>query len=270
MSRLAEATQALQLKKEEQAAIETELLALAERRASGEAGRLQLTVTSVHAVERDAPVLEDIQVMYAVGEAGDVHEGECSLLETVSIGVLSKDTIIRFSGSYCTAAVDSPSKRTAFTAQFDCKEAPDDTCLTCDLETTCSTLIFRIQAGFDSIEGSIESKKVELAQASEECKKLTQAVRDVATTRNQESSAGSSPASKKKSPKKAKASDAAAAGAAATPADPASLSARVARITKNVTANLGVATEFLTHSRAYWLFAAASAAIYFYGDYASI
>ena len=102
MSALAAATQALQAKKEEYAAILTEIQCLIERKAAGEAGSLALSVTSVHAVSASAPALEDVQVAYAVegAEAGEAATGSCALSEKVSIKLQSKDVTIRFTGSY--------------------------------------------------------------------------------------------------------------------------------------------------------------------------
>ena len=313
MSALAAATQALQAKKEEYAAILTEIQCLIERKAAGEAGSLALSVTSVHAVSASAPALEDVQVAYAVegAEAGEAATGSCALSEKVSIKLQSKDVTIRFTGSYRSspappapaaevgtgaeaeaeaeagevtpiaegdagaAGSSAEETRVSFTAVFDCKEAPEDTSLTCDLETTCSTLVFRIQAGFDTLDGSLASKQREIEENEAECKRLAQAIREAAMSGSAGSSS-SSATSPSSSPKKTKGASskkpkaAAAGAAAAAAADPNSLSARAAFFAKVAAANIGTAGELLSHSRAYWLWGLASVAIYFYGDYASL
>jgi len=291
MSALAAATQALAKRKEEQMAIMVQLQSWAELKVAGVAGCLNVSVVSVHATDETAPPLEDVQIGWEAADA----TGECKVLEKLNIKLITKDTMLNFSGSCIVKSITAPesgsteetgsegesggaakeggeksttSTKVLFTAGFDCKESPDDTVLNCDLETVSSIpLVVRIQVGFDSCDAVLASKKTELEQNETECRQLAQAIREAATASSSSSSSSSStptPKKEKKSPKKSSktANDAS--------SDSESLVARAGRLLRTSSARVGVAGEMLNHTRAYWLFAVASAAIYFYGEYASI
>ena len=268
MSALAICTQALHKKKEEQSVILAQLQALTELQSNGFLGALNITGTSVHAADGKSPALDDLKMKYFIGE----DEGFAFVLaEKIIRNLKTKECVIRFEGTFLNSesssgnaeSVDS-SKRISFSSSFDCKEAPEDTSLTCDLDAT-SGLTFRVIAGFDACNECIASKKTELAQNETECRNIMHDIQEARRSGSSGGNSNSSPGKNKST--RSKLSDCSSANGASHSS---SVFAGGGMVWSKVVAHASAAGEVLLHSRAYWLFAASSTLIYLYGEHASI
>jgi hypothetical protein len=246
-----------------------QLQALTELQSNGFLGALNITVTSVHAADGKSLALDDLKMKYFIGE----DEGFAFVLaEKITRNLKTKECVIRFEGSFLNSesssgnaeSVDS-SNRISFLASFDCKEAPEDTSLTCDLDAT-SGLTFRVIAGFDACIECIASKKTELTQNETECRKIMHDIQEARRSGSSGANSNSTPG-KNKSTRVSKLSDCSSASGASPTS---SVFASGGMVWSKVVAQASAAGEVLLHSRAYWLFAASSTLIYLYGEHASI
>jgi hypothetical protein len=292
MSSLAAATAAFTKKKEEGLALLVAKRELEELKESGVCGTVTISITDAHLTGAS---LGAVKLTYKIAcsegegepetgaEAADGGAKACELGEKVKVNLTSLDSTILFTGTYSYAAESSDpalleegevveakadQESFDFTASFSCKEAPEDTSLTCDLETSDANLVLRIQVCYDSCDANIEAKVKEFEQNEEECKELVQKVKDASTNKYTESSPERSAGSgKKKTPKKSssKSADESRTNAAAV----GTMSWTRTQAEKVFKTASFIGGEVMQR-RAYWLFAAASITIFYFGEYASV
>lgn len=120
-----------------------------------------------------------------------------------------------------------------------------------------------MQVSYDSCEAVLNSKSAELHQNEADLAELRNQLKKV-STKPLEPPASTS--SKKKSPKKSAASIA----ADDNDSPPTTVMARASRLCQAAIQTASQASHNLVESRAYFLFAAAAASIFYYGEFASI
>ena len=158
MSELAVATTNLSKKKEDATRIMNEMHAWEElHKTTGVHGLLSMTVEDVR-LAGGASIITTLLVKYLLKASGEMaspdgdaaEENVCSVKEKFMVPMKSKESTIHFFASYRSSDNDSEPITEggvvhSFTACFDCKDAPEDTSLTCQLDTTSSTVVFKIK-----------------------------------------------------------------------------------------------------------------------------
>lgn len=282
MSALAKASAALAKKGEESLSLRKEMAHLKTLQEAGILGCLSITIVGVSAVNT-LKAIDDVVIQYSHGESPD-NRILCKIMEKFTVNLTTKDSTIQFSGSYNMESDDkredtlisdtnedsssSNGSSFSFNAVFDCKEAPEDTSLTFDLETAEQAVNIRMQVIFDSCDSLLAGKTTEWEQAENARKELGAAVREISSGRQEESESPSRKVSRQQSPKKASSKTASSSSQGTD--EKSSIFSSVDKLYKSTMANISGAQDMLIHSRAYWLFAAASITIYYFGEYASI
>lgn len=151
--------QALGRKQEDKARIQKEVIEWEELQQSGVHGRLSMTLEDIH-IKGGASVAATLLVKYLLKASEEVVNEEaeaaqmtlCAVKETFTVQMRSKESsTIHFFGTVTSGEPDAAAvggsdvSKQSFRASFDCKEAPEDTSLTCQLDTTSSAIVFNIK-----------------------------------------------------------------------------------------------------------------------------
>lgn len=222
--------------------------------------------------------------------AGGVRSDPVSIGSEVTLRVMRDDTELKVEGLVAPSEPENTSdggveqpKEIKFRALTDIKTLPTDTYMQTELDATCSSdsesvVTFRVKLSFSSINVQLESKNTELEQIFKQMEDVKESIRTRAnsgsgsnanTSSKPAAKGGKKAASKKSSAKKSAGASSRAAREEATE-EAQTDDAEGGSLADTVISAVLSAKDIALKNYSVGLFALATAAVYYYGDYASV